>query len=259
MTFLQMYGDAIDTELGSADRTQRFTSARRKLETNNGQREFVRLTGCYVRRAAIALTDNVGEYDLVTLVGEANFFRLTGADQLPVIKRTISAVVDYIAGENDFPRRTPDWLDRFEPGWRTATKGTPTAWYTRQEEGDLFIGATPPPKIAGGDTWSLLTPYVAYPDTMVADADEPFSTGAPTLTALLPYHQALVHYASGKLELLRRNYPASDRQMQLFAGFVAEYLESRRIEGPQHVVLARDYLGDANQSRATLDLGDPRR
>ena len=128
MDFVGMYGDAIDTQLGTTDRTQRFTTARRKLEINSGQREFLRLTNCYVRRKDITLIDNTREYDLIAEIAEANFFRLTGSDQLPVIKRTISSVVDYIAGETDFPRRTPDWLDRFDPGWRASTKGTPTAW-----------------------------------------------------------------------------------------------------------------------------------
>jgi hypothetical protein len=260
MTFLELYGDAIDTELGTADRTQRFTTARRKLEINAAQKEFNRLTNCYVRRATITpLVSGTGEYNLLTAITALDFIRLAGSDQLPVLKRTISATVDYITGMKDFPRRSTDWLDNFEPGWRSADPATPTSWYTRQDAGTLLIGLSPAPLIAVGDVWQLLVPYVANPDVMTGDAVVPFSTGADVQISLLYYHQALAHFAAGKLELLRKAYNASDLQMKKFAGYVAEYLEGQRVDGPQHVVLARDYLGEANRHRRGLDLGDPRR
>jgi hypothetical protein len=31
------------------------------------------------------------------------------------------------------------------------------------------------------------------------------------------------------------------------------------VDGPQHVTMAQDYLGEANRHRSGLDLGDPRR
>ena len=255
MQFLELYTTALDTELGSIQTTL-FTTVRRKRAINLGQTEFLRLTNCYVRRYSLTLVDDTAEYDLIASIGEANFFRLSS--QLPVIKRTISSTVTHLGGQ-DLPRRSPDWLDEHRPGWRDADEGTPTAWYIREEEGTTLFGLNPPPKIAVGDTWLGLIPYVAIPDTLSGDTDEPFSTGTPTQTDLRPYHQALAHFGAGKMELLRRNYPASDRQMQLFAGYVADFLENRKVEGPQHVVLARSYLGDANRFGRHYESGDPRR
>jgi hypothetical protein len=46
MTFLQLYGDYLDIELGSADRTALFTTARRKDAVNRAQLEFAKQTEC---------------------------------------------------------------------------------------------------------------------------------------------------------------------------------------------------------------------
>ena len=259
MTFADLYGTELDTQLGTTDRTQRFTTARRKSEVNAGMREFNRLTSCYVRRGSITLVDDTGEYDLIAGIGATLFLRLA-PDQLPVVKRSISSDITYLAGK-DLPRRSPDWLDDFSPGWRDADAGTPEYWYTRDDDGDLMIGLTPPPSIEAADAgaWLLLVPYVAEPTAMSADADVPFTTAAEVKVSLTPFHPALAHYAAAKLELLRKNTPASDRQMQIFGGYVTDYLQSRAVAGPQHVVLARDYLGEANKMRDNFDVRDPRR
>jgi hypothetical protein len=261
MTFLELYGDALDQELGTADRTRLFLTAKRKLAINVAQTEFLRLTNCYVRRAEIDLEDGTHEYDLLAAIGDSNFFRLDGARELPVIQRE-SSTGDYTyIGGDDFVRRSTDWLDRHSPGWRNSGhSGTPDAWYVRQDNGTLLVGIAPPPSIPAGDEWLLLVPYVAVPDTMTSDSDIPFSTSSNAQSSLIPFHQALVHHAASKLELLRKNYGASDRQTQLFAGYAADFLQSRQPDGPQHVTMHHDYLGSANKHRSTFgDTGDPRR
>jgi hypothetical protein len=64
MTFADLYGTDMDTELGTGDRTQRFTSVLRKRYVNEAQRWFNEQTSCFVKRAEIALSDGTAEYDL---------------------------------------------------------------------------------------------------------------------------------------------------------------------------------------------------
>lgn len=251
MTFLELYGDAITTEIGTSDTTQRFTTARRKAAVNFGMQEFNRLTNCFVKRYDLALVDETAEYNLQAV---SDFFRLPGAQQLPVIRIVDGSDTTYIGGK-ELPQRSTDWLDTNESGWRNADAGTPTAWYLREDADDTYFGLSPAPSITGAEVWTARIPYVAVPATLTADADVPFAA----LPRLIPYHQAIAHLASAKMELLRKNYGAADRQIQIASGYIADFVTSRGVEGPQHVQFQRDYLGDANMHRATLETGDPRR
>jgi len=84
---------------------------------------------------------------------------------------------------------------------------------------------------------------------MTDDAHEPFSVVAGTspLKVLRPWHQALVHYAAALLEPLRKNYAGEQRQRQLFAAQVADYLQRQRPKGGQTVKLSRHYYRDARR------------
>ena len=57
MDFASLYGTELDTELGTTDRSQRFTLELRKRYANEGQRVFNERTGCYVKRGTIPLVD----------------------------------------------------------------------------------------------------------------------------------------------------------------------------------------------------------
>lgn len=243
--FSELYGILLDRELGSLD-TQLFTTVRRKAAINEAQREFVRLTGCLTRQATIALSDNDSEKDLEAVITADDFLMLT-KDGVQ-LKQVSGSTTRYLAGP-DFPRRDVPWLDRHMPGWRSASPATPQAYYIREDGGQVFLGFAPPLNITGSDTWSALVPYVAYPSDMSADADEPFTVSSNAKRTLRQWHQGLVHFAAARLELLRKNYPAYDRQMQLFNTYVTDYLQKQRRPGGQHVLMERDYLGDASSQR----------
>lgn len=244
-TFADLYGALVDRELGSID-TQLFTTVRRKAAINEAQREFVRLTDCLMRRAEISLSDNDAEVDLETVITADDFLRFT-KDGVQ-LKQVSGTTTRYLAGK-DFPRRDIPWLDRHMPGWRSATKATPQAHYLREDGGEVFLGLTPPLAITGSDTWTALVPYIAYPSDMVNDVDEPFTVDSNAKRTLREYHQGLAHFAAARLESLRKNYPAYDRQMQLFNTYVTEYLQKQRRPGGTHVLFERDYLGEPSSGR----------
>lgn len=244
-TFLELYGVLLDRELGSVDNTL-FTTVRRKAAVNEGQQEFVRLTGCLTREASISLSDDDAEKDLEVVITADDFLRFapTGAR----LKHVSGSTTRYLAGD-DFSRRDEVWLDKFNPGWRSASSGTPTAYYLREDGGAVYLGLTPPLSISGSDTWTLYVPYVALPADMSADADLPFTVATNAKKTLRNWHQGLAHFAAARLESLRKNYQAYDRQMQLFNSYVADYLQQQRRPGGTHVVPMRDYLGEHNSGQ----------
>lgn len=251
MTFLELYGSRLDTELATADRTQLFTTARRQEAVQAAMRDFVRLTRCTTRQGTITITDGVEEYGVYTTL--TDWVSLDGA---PSIRITESGgTVRYIQGADQFPRRTTLELDRLSPGWRTAPDGTPECWYLR-DDGNLYLGMSPGPDISGSDVWVWLVPYVANPTALSADADVPFTVGGTVMLRLTEYHQALVHFAAAQLEPLRKNYTEATRQMQLYTGYVAQYLQDQRQHGHTDLTLARNYLGESQARRRP---SDPRR
>jgi hypothetical protein len=252
VNFLDLYGAALDTELGTADRSQAFTTTKRKDAVNAAQLRFVALTDCLKRYATISITDAVGEYDLEAAISD--YIRLQGD---PSIKIVNGSNTTWIQGHDAFPPRDPEELDAFEPGWRAAPDGRPSFWYLRDNGGQALLGVNPAPDIAAGETWSWLVPYTPRPVNMSADGDQPFTTTGSAPRRLETYHQALAHYAASLLEPLRKNYAAVTRQQNIFSGYVAQYLQNVTLSGRDQIGLMRDYMGEGITSgmRAT----DPRR
>lgn len=240
MIFSDLYGDYLDRELGTVDRTVAFTTIRRKAVINEGMREFNRLTECFTREASIALTDDVAEYDLEASITAGDYLRV--AKQGVEIKAVdASANETYFAGD-EFPRRDIVWLNRFQPGWRTATAGNPLSHYFREEGGRVYFGIYPPPSVAVGETWTGTIPYVALPPDMTADADVPFTVSSNAKLTLRDWHKAIVHFGAGQLEkFVRKNQQGYLDQMQLFGGYVSDYIAKQHPKGGQHVTFARTY------------------
>lgn len=238
--FSELYGELLDQELASEDRTKRFTTARRKAAINKGQREFVKLTECLQRQGSIPIVSSTAEYDLEVLT---DFTWLT-KQGIEVAILQADATYRYLSGR-DFPLRTIDWLNRFSPGWRSATAGTPSAWYQREDGGHVYLGLTAAPSVPVGETWSITVPYLAIPSDMVDDTDGPFVINSNAKTSLWPWHQALVHYAAAQLEKLRKERERSDEQMKTFAGYVADYLQKQRQRGGSQVTFVRDYQAES--------------
>lgn len=257
MTFLDMYGEGLDFELGSADRTERFTNVRRKRAINNAQREFIRATDAFQLEAQIDLTTDIQEYDLEAVINDEAFFRFT--DEQPWVEMTdAGGRVTTLAGL-DFPRRDPAQLDREEQGWRSAPGSMPMAWYLREEGGRTFFGLYPMPSIPSGGSWLVFVPYSGYPADMTADDHEPFSAtaGGNPKRSLAAYHQALVHRAAADMEKLRRDRAQVKEQMSMFNSYVRDYREHRNPTAGHRVSLARDYFRDAQHRGGPAR--DPRR
>lgn len=239
MTFLELYGTALDNELSSEDRTSLFTTAKRKQAINDAVERFIQLTDCTKTKGNISIVDGTQEYDLE--VAFTGYIKLAGP---PSIKIVEGSTTRYIEGKLEFPQRTVEWLDREEPGWRAYAAGTPTCWYLDDDGGETNVGLVPAPDVGSGETWTLIVPYVARPTAMSADGDEPFTISSNVIKRLVPFHYGLVHYAAAKLESLRKNLTGRTYQEQQFAGYVADYLKSAESQRPREVTFARNYLSN---------------
>lgn len=239
MTFLQMYGTKLSREIGSVDTTQLFTTTLRKEYVNEGQAKFNEQASCYVRRDEIALTDEDGEYDIEVETTDYLWPATVGAS----IKRTVTATssVSYIEGD-DFQYITEEELNQERPGWRAHTAGTPTHWGFRAETSALNLFLYPAPDIPATETWALLWPYVAQPSDMTDDTHEPYGNATPRIT-LRPYHDALLHYAAAQCEKLRKNWDGVERQMKMFAAFVAKYRADQAPKRGTSMRLRHSYVG----------------
>lgn len=251
-TFSQLYGEYLDAELGTADRTQLFTTAKRKDAVNRAQLEFVKQTECFTKDATITLVDDTQEYDLdatgIISAGDFLWIAMQGAEHTFT---DASANVTYTAGD-DFRRVDIPELNERESGWRnTAAANRPSSYYVREDGGSVYLGIYPKPEIGASESASVRLPYVAIPPDMSGDSDEPFSAtaGSTPKKTLRPWHQALVHYAAALLEPLRKNYVGEQRQRQLFAALVADYLQRQRPKGGHVVRLARRYYAEARGRR----------
>jgi hypothetical protein len=256
VTFLELYGAALDRELGSADTTQLFTTARRKAAINEAQREWVRATESFVREASISVVDGTAEYDLESSATDFWWIAPQGVEVSIDDGTTVTSI-----GGDDLPRRDIVWLNRHELGWRQWTAGRPVAHYIRQNGGVHVLGLVPAPEVPGTETWTLTVPYVAGPADMSADGDEPFTVSGNAYIALRPWHEALAHFAAGQLERLRKDTERSAMQLERFGQFVADYVQrQRRRSTSQTIVFARDHLGEASRRRSFggLTQGDPR-
>jgi hypothetical protein len=247
--FSSLYGNRLDRELGAADSTQLFTTARRKAAINEAQEEFARLTNCLERTSSITITGWTGEYDLnsASVLPGQDFYEFAPRG---VVFRYVDASSNVTAlSGDDLPRRDPLWLDRYEPGWQVSTwasttvmRQLPTVWYERLNGGARYLGFWPVPSSGSSAAMEALITYQARPAPMTSDTNEPFTVNSSVRLDLRPYHQALPHYAAYQLEKLRRDDMASDRQLQKFLGYVQQYLQAARRKGGTALTFARSYF-----------------
>lgn len=246
--FSSLYGTRLDRELGAADSTQLFTSARRKSAINEAQDEWARVTHCTERRSSLTITGGTAEYDLndSTIFPNADFVEF--APRGVVFQYAdASSNVQTVAGD-DLIRRDPLWLDTYEPGWQNSTVSTatgaqlPSVWYERFDGARHYLGFWPTPSTGSSATAKAYVTYQARPAAMTSDTNEPFTFNSSVRIDLRPYHQALVHYAAYQLEKLRRDDQASGAQLQMFLGYVTQYLQAMRRKGGQTLTFAKQYF-----------------
>lgn len=252
MDFVTLYGTELDRELGTADRTVRFTTARRKAAINAAQLEWVKRTECLAKETTIALVDGTQEYDIEATVTD---FGAISAQGVSVKIVPASGTTRYIEGD-DLIETSVERLNVEEPGWRASSASQPRMVYLRRNGGALNIGLHPAPDITVGDTWTLILPYWIIPADMSADADEPFTVSSNILKSLRPYHRALVHWAAGDLEQLRKDAQREAVQRQKFEALVEEYKASLTPKRGGRVRMVRDYRGDSMRGRRQIF--DPR-
>lgn len=252
MDFVTLYGSELDRELGSADRTQLFTTALRKAAINAAQRKFVTETECFTRQASIPLVDDTQEYDIEAATGFEDFSWI--AKDGVSIKIVSGSNTRYIEGD-DLRVTSVERLNVEEPGWKAVSAGTPQALYTRRDGGRIFLGLHPKPSI-DTETWTAIVGYVLFPSDLSADADEPFTFSTNPVKSLRPWHRALVHYAAYDLEKLRKDTERSGIQLQLFQAEVDSYRSKQAPKGGQSVRMVVNYRDRAR--RGTPRRYDPR-
>ena len=251
-TFLDLYATYLDFELGTNDSAVLFTTARRKQSVNVGLREFADLTECWIKESTIEVVNGQATYNLnsTTVVPGGDLLRLTSDG--PTLRVTdTNGYVQYTAGD-DMPRRDPPWLNAHNPGWPASTgAATPESWYLSPLAGELQLGFSPPASLSTNSTGAFILPYVARPSSLVDDTSVPFTdTAGVSRVDLVPYHQALVHYAASRLELLRKDTQASDRQVQKFLGYVQRFMQGQRKPGGDTIRPARSYFSAAARRRS---------
>lgn len=254
MTFLDLYGEALDLQLASTDRTQLFTIVRRKKAVNDAVEAFIRETGATKRYGAISIVDGTGEYDLEAEIPD--YIRLAEPPSIRIVTPTSTPGIDsirYIQGRDQFPQATPDRLDWENPGWQGQDPGIPSCWYLKTDGGAKYLGCWLKPDVGLSETWTWRVPYVARPADMTGEAEIPFTFSSNVMATLEDYHQGLVHYAAALLEPARKNYDGVKYQMGLFASYVNRYKGLTADEQPGQVQLVRNYF----RSRNVAD--DPRR
>jgi hypothetical protein len=254
--FEQMFGSLLDHELHNADSTVRFTSTRRAQAVNDGIQEFANYTECFQRVSTVTCSCNTTTYDLLSsAVMSTDFVRIAarGAEyHLLSSHGGSSAQLTQVAGD-DFPRRDIEWLNVYEPGWRTSTTPSiPVSYYVDDSDGRYLLGLYPPPDIGSSEVGKMLVPYVARPPVLTSTGDIPYTVGSNVRRDLWGYHQAAVHWAAHQLEKLRGDDQASDRQFAKFMAFVDRFMGQKRQKGGTTVRLLRNYLADAQRgSRGT--------
>jgi hypothetical protein len=255
VTFVELYGIALDHELGSYDVSELFTTVRRKAAINRAQREFARLTQCFVVELVQPLLTGTARYDLDTL-SLGTFVNFT-ARALRLRKTSVSGVT-----EDRLTRHDEAWLDVHRPGWvNTPQRGTPDVWALSVRGGTNEIALSPQPDVLAGETWALVVPALLNPPDMGGDTDVPFSwpAGNPQM-ALEPYHWGIAHYAASLLERLRKDREAVESQLTLFGAYVQDWKATRRPRGGDlRVRQVRDYQKRTrNSGSAVIEQGDPR-
>lgn len=245
MQFSELYGTELTRELGSADTTQLFTTARRKAAINAAQLEFVKRTECFTRETTVTLVDDTQEIDLEVTITDLGWISKQGVS----IRITdSSANVTYIEGD-DLEVTTVGKLNTEEPGWRAVSASRPTKVYIRRDGGRIYLGLHPKPDITVGDTWVAIVPYVIIPTDLSADADIPFTYSSNAVLSFRPWHRALVHYAAYDLEKFRKDTTRSAAQLQLWEDELAKFEGKEKPKGGQSVRFSRNYRQPRNMTR----------
>lgn len=258
MNFGELTGFYLDAELRTDDSTVLFTSTRRSQAINDAYDEFCDLTECLLRVSTVTCSCNTATYNLnSSAVMSTNFVRIAarGVEYHRLSSHGgSSAQLTQLAGD-DFPRRDVEWLNVYEPGWRQSTTPTDPHCYALEMDGGAHqIRLVGPPDIGSSETGKLLVPFVAKPDPMTSTSDVPFTVGSATRTDLYPFHQALVHGAAYRLEKLRGDDQAQDRQRALFLDYIERFTGKFRAKGKNMVTFARHYLREARgRSRVVKD------
>lgn len=255
--FEDLTGRLLDTELNSADSTVLFTSTRRAQAVNDGMADFAEQTECLIRVSTIAVSCSVSTYDLLSSAVMSTDFVRIAARGVEFHLSDSNGNLTQLAGD-DFPRRDIEWLNTYEPGWRASTTpSAPTSYYVDESDGHYFVGLNTPPDVGSSEAASLLLPYVARPVPMTSISDVPFTVGSAVRRDLIPWHQAIVHWAAHQLEKLRGDDQASDRQLAKYQGYVDRYVGKKRPKGANFVRLARNYLKDAQRQPRGDRSSDP--
>lgn len=228
----------LTVELNDASTTL-YTTALRHQYLNDAQEEFADQTECLTRDSTIALSSGVSEYSLFT---STDFVRL--AKQGVEYLHTSSGGLLTQAAGDDFPEWPIQFANRSNPGWRGSTTAVrvPSAWYRRQDGGDLRIGLFEPPAVGSSETAVLRVPYVIQPTVMASTTALPFTVNSTTRTDLTVYHKALAHYAAHKLLPLVGDAQGAIAQLQLFQSYVDRYRGQQRPRGGQMVTYGTNYL-----------------
>lgn len=256
MQFSHLYSSALDTELGTDDSTRLFITARRQRAINQAQLTFCDLTECAIRQSTVPCSNGVREYNLLSTVNVPgqDFLRLAKQGiEYHLISSGSSASTTFIAGDL-LPRREIQWLNQYEPGWRSSTGGTPDAYYERFDGGQRLLGFKTPPAIKSSETGKVILPYVAKPSSMTSSTDLPFTFGSTVRDDLEPYHQALVHFAASDLEKLRLNTEASQTQLQIAMGYVQRFLVSLQPKGGQTIRQMQNYFTNSRRQGRQNDI-----
>lgn len=260
MTFAHLYSSGLTRELGNEDASQLFTTARRQSAINEGMQEFADLTECLQRQSTITITGGTAEYNLnsTSVIAAGDFVRLS-TEQVQVRYVDASSVLTILAGDN-LRQETIGTLNRYTPGWQDSTVASttmqlPEAFYTRTDGAAFHLGFYPVPSTGSSATMTAIVPYIAQPQPLTSDTQEPFATASGYRTDLRPYHQALIHYGAAQLEKLRRDMDASAGQLQMFMGYVQRYRDAQRKKTSRQVLPVARYFGKSWGSQAE----DPRR
>lgn len=251
--FSSLYGTRLDRELGSADRTQLFTTALRQGAINEGVQEFAVQTKCMNQRGTVTLTHGVDDYNLTLATTFSTGFLELAPKGIEYRYLTTNGTLTVLSGPDQLRLVTKKWLDENEPGWQNSSA---TSTGVRQDPryyvfpalgggGQSLMLHPPPGRASTNDSMSLVVYYIATPSILSSDTQIPFlSTLAVVEGHPVPrvYHQAAVHYAAYQLEKLRRDTEASEMQLQKFLAYVARYMASMRQKGGTTLTYARNYF-----------------
>jgi hypothetical protein len=255
MQFSELYGAALDHELGSYDTTQLFTTARRKYAINRAQKEFARLAKISLSREVILpLITGQARYDF----DAASLNRFVSFGRAPLRLRHTVAATGAVSATPVLVRSVA-YLDEVKPGWRDSTsRGVPENVGHDPVNGVNWLVCLPIPSVTPSETWDLIVPIQANAADMQNDTDVPFD-GRPDIE---PFHWGIAHFAASVLERLRKDPEAEQAQVQKFGAYLEDWnAKSTSPPGAHKTILKqRDYLGEVARRRGGIAVqDDPRR